>query len=116
MAYTEIGVSHGREILAGKMTVGARFKYIIGHAYADIATFDASLQTFGNGDFRGDSIAINSNEFEVRGGGAAGALLNGDDVEDDIRAAVTGNSGFGLDLGATYEFSRRIKFLLALMI
>lgn len=114
MAYTEIGVSHGREILAGKMTVGARFKYIIGHAYADIATFDASLQTFGNGDFRGDSIAINSNEFEVRGGGAAGALLNGDDVEDDIRAAVTGNSGFGLDLGATYEFSRRIKFFASL--
>ncbi|WP_148230083.1 DUF5723 family protein [Marivirga tractuosa] len=114
MAYTEIGISHGREILAGKMTAGIRLKYMIGHAYADIPTIDGSLQTYGNSEFRGDSISLNVNQFEIRGGGAAGALMNGDDIGDDIRSAVTGNSGFGLDIGATYEFSQKIRFFASL--
>ncbi|MGM0581633.1 MAG: DUF5723 family protein [Bacteroidota bacterium] len=114
MAYTEIGVSHGREILAGKMTAGIRLKYIIGHAYADIPTIDGRLETYGNEDFRGDSLALNTNEFEIRGGGAIGALLNGNDQTEDLRASATGNSGFALDLGATYEFSKKIRFFASL--
>lgn len=111
MAYTEIGVSHGREILAGKMTAGIRLKYIIGHAYADIKSLDAYIKTYGNEDFRGDSIEMNVNQFDIRSAGVAGDLIN---ENEDIRGSVLSNGGFGLDLGATYEFSQKIRFFASL--
>jgi len=114
MGYTEIGLSHGREILGGKMTAGVRIKYLIGHAYADIKSFDANLRTFGNDDFRGDSLRMNVNQFDVRTAGIAGALFNDDFQEEDIVSSVLSNGGFGLDLGATYEFSDKIKFFASL--
>jgi hypothetical protein len=110
MGYTEIGISHGREILGGKMTAGVRLKYLIGHAYADLQSFDASLQTYGDNEFRGDSINMNVNEFDIRTAGIAGAVFNDDFQDEDIRSSVLSNSGFGLDLGATYEFSQKINF------
>ncbi|WKK76361.2 DUF5723 family protein [Marivirga salinae] len=111
MAYTEIGISHGREILAGKMTVGARVKYLIGHAYADVKSLDANLRTYGNDEFRGDSIKMNVNQFDVRTAGVAGDLINGN---EDVRGSALSNGGFGLDLGATYEYSKKIKFFASL--
>ncbi len=111
MAYTEIGVSHGREILGGKMTVGARVKYLIGHAYADVKSFDASINTYGNNEFRGDSIEMNVNQFDVRTAGVAGDLIN---ENEDVRGSALSNGGFGLDLGATYEFSKKIRFFASL--
>jgi hypothetical protein len=114
MGFTEIGLSHGREILSGRMTVGARIKYLVGHAYADLNSFDANLRTYGNDEFRGDSIGINVNEFDIRTGGIAGALINGDDKAEDIRGSLLSNRGFGLDLGATYEFNKKIQFFASL--
>lgn len=111
MAYTEIGISHGREILAGKMTAGIRLKYIVGHAYGDMNSIDASLKTYGNDDFRGDSIEMNVNQFDVRTAGVAGGFIN---ENDDIRGSALSNGGFGLDLGATYEFSKKIRFFASL--
>ena len=111
MAYTEIGISHGREILAGKMTAGIRLKYIIGHAYGDMNSIDASLKTYGNDDFRGDSIEMNVNQFDIRTAGVVGGLIN---ETDDIRGSALSNGGFGLDLGATYEFSKKIRFFASL--
>ncbi|WP_375579952.1 DUF5723 family protein [Marivirga tractuosa] len=112
--YTEIGVSHGREILSGRMTVGVRLKYLMGHAYADIKSFDASLQTYGNDDFRGDSIEMNVNQFDIRTAGIAGALFDDYFQDNDIRTSVLSNRGFGLDLGATYKFSEKISFFASL--
>lgn len=114
IGYTEIGLSHGREILGGKMTAGVRIKYLIGHAYADLNSFDASLRTYGNEEFRGDSIEMNINQFDVRTAGIAGALVNGQDQSEDTRGSLLSNGGFGLDLGATYEFSRKIQFFASL--
>ncbi|WP_340153642.1 DUF5723 family protein [uncultured Marivirga sp.] len=114
MGYTEIGVSHGREILGGKMTAGIRIKYLIGHGYADIKNFDARLRTYGNKDFRGDSLAIDVNQFDIRTAGIAASVSDEDFESDDIRSSVLSNGGFGLDLGATYEFSRKIRFFASL--
>ncbi|WKV13499.1 DUF5723 family protein [Marivirga harenae] len=114
MGYTEIGVSHGREILGGKMTAGIRIKYLIGHGYADIKNFDARLRTYGNKDFRGDSLAIDVNQFDIRTAGIAASVSDEDFESDDIRSSLLSNGGFGLDLGATYEFSRKIRFFASL--
>ncbi|WMN07988.1 DUF5723 family protein [Marivirga arenosa] len=114
IGFTEIGISHGREILAGKMTVGARLKLLLGHAYADINSFDAQLQTYGNEEFRGDSISMNINEFDIRTAGVTGALFNDQSTSEDIRSSALSNRGFGLDLGATYEFNEKINFFASL--
>lgn len=110
MGFTEIGLSHGREILDGKMTAGVRIKYLIGHGYADIKSFDAKLRTYGNNDFRGDSLEIDINQFDIRTAGVAGAVFNEDFKDEDIVSSALSNGGFALDLGATYEFSKKIKF------
>lgn len=110
MGYTEIGVSHGREILGGQMTAGIRVKYLIGHGYADIKNFDARLRTYGNDEFRGDSIEMNVNQFDIRTAGIAGSVFDDDFNSEDIRSSLLSNGGFGLDLGATYEFSKKIRF------
>jgi hypothetical protein len=110
MGYTEIGLSHGREILGGKMTAGIRVKYLIGHGYADIKNFDARLRTYGNEEFRGDSIKMDINQFDIRTAGIAGAVFDDDFKSEDIRSSLLSNGGFGLDLGATYEFSKKIRF------
>ncbi|MBK6265814.1 hypothetical protein JKA74_12290 [Marivirga sp. S37H4] len=108
MAFTEVALSHGREILGDKMTAGIRLKYLMGHAYADMPGMDASIRTYGNNEFRGDSIDFISNGFNIRAGGVAGALAN---EEDDITVGdALNNSGFAIDLGATYKFSRKINF------
>lgn len=114
MGYTEIGLSHGREILAGKMTVGVRVKYLMGHAYADLKSFDATLTTHGNDDFRGDSISMNVKEFDIRTAGAAGLFVKDENQDENLVKSLLSNRGFGLDLGATYEFSRKIKFFASL--
>jgi len=111
LAYTEIGLSHGREILAGKMTAGIRIKYLIGHAYADINSLDANIRTYGNDEFRGDSIEMNVNQFDIRSAGVAGDFIN---ENEDIRGSVLSNGGFGLDLGATYQFTQKIQFFASL--
>ena len=110
MAFTKIGLSHGREILAGKMTVGVRLKYLIGHAYADTKSVDATLQTYGNDEFRGDFIAMNINQFDIRTAGIAASVFDDDFQEEDISNSVLSSRGFGVDLGATYQFTYKIKF------
>jgi hypothetical protein len=103
--FTEIGLSHGRSILNDKMTVGARFKVLIGHAYADISDFNLSLNTYGNAD----SIRLSTEGFTVRAGGIAGLLAQGG-PDDEIASSLLANKGIAFDLGATYQFNRKIKF------
>lgn len=104
-SFTEIGISHGRSILKGKMTVGARFKFLIGHAYADVSNFNLSLRTFGDSD----SIRISTEGFTIRTGGVTG-LLAQEGSDEDLIPSLIANKGFALDLGATYQFSKKIKF------
>ncbi len=104
-SFTEIGLSHGREILRGKMTVGARVKYLVGHAYADISNFNLAFRTFDD-----DSIRLSTAGFDARAGGVAGLLTNENYSEADIIGAATAARGFGLDLGATFQFSEKINF------
>jgi hypothetical protein len=96
------------------MTAGVRVKYLIGHAYADLQSFDANSRTYGNNEFRGDSIEMSVNQFDIRTAGIAGALVKGDFQTEDIRSSTLSNTGFGLDLGATYQFSQKIKFFASL--
>lgn len=101
--FSEIGLSHGREILGGKMTVGARIKYLIGHSYTDISDFNLSLRTFE------DSIRLSTAGFTARTAGIAGYAALDDGNGDEIDAVLNAR-GFGLDLGATYQFSSKIQF------
>jgi len=101
--FSEVGLSHGREILGGKMTVGARIKYLIGHSYADISDFNLSLRTFE------DSIRLSTEGFTARTAGIAGYAANDSNDGDEINAALS-SRGFGVDLGATYQFSTKIQF------
>lgn len=113
MAFTEVALSHGRSMFTEKLTLGVRLKYLIGHAYADMPSFDASIKTFGNDEFRGDSIQFTSNGFNVRAGGMAGAVINDEDNSDDVANAFN-NGGFAVDLGATYQFTEKIQFFASL--
>jgi len=102
--FSEIGLSHGREILKGKMTIGASIKYLIGHSYLDLADFNLALNTFND-----DSIRISTQGLEGRiAGPAALALI--DDVSDrDLNNSIFTGSGLGVDVGATYQFSEKIN-------
>jgi hypothetical protein len=107
-SYTEVALSHGREILSGRMTVGARLKYLIGHGTADLKGVDGYLQSHGT-----DSITIVSNGFDARVGGIY-PLLNDDDF-DVMSVALGKNNGFAIDLGATYQFTHKISFSASLV-
>jgi hypothetical protein len=112
LGFTEVAVSHGREFFGGSFTLGARLKYLMGHAVFNAPTFDAQIITYGSPNFRGDSISLVSNGAEVRAAGAIGAeLLN----ESITSQTVTSNGGFGLDLGATYQFTDRLSFSASLL-
>ncbi len=108
VAFTEVGLSHGRSFLEDKLTIGVRLKYLVGHGIVDLPNVDASIRTFGNNDFRGDSIEFISNGFEVRAGGLAGAAANDDGSADEIKNAFN-NRGFGVDLGATFQLTEKIN-------
>ncbi len=108
VAFTEVGLSHGRSFLEEKLTIGLRLKYLVGHAVVDLPNLDASIRTYGNADFRGDSIEFISNGFEVRAGGMAGAAANDDGSADEIKNAFN-NGGFGVDLGATFQLTEKIN-------
>jgi hypothetical protein len=107
-AFTEVGISHGRAFLDDKLTLGVKIKYLIGHGIVDLPNLDASIRTYGDNDFRGDSIEFRSNGFDVRAGGVFGAVAKDDGSVDDIKNAFN-NGGFGIDLGATFQLTEKIS-------
>lgn len=114
VGFTEVAISHGREFFDGKFTLGARLKYLVGHGVVNAPTLDAQLITYGSPTFRGDSVALINNGSEVRAAGAIGAALL--DSESDLSSeTLTSGRGFGLDLGATYQFSDRLSFSASLL-
>ncbi len=108
IAFTEVGISHGRSFLDEKLTLGARLKYLVGHGIIDLPNLDASIRTYGDNEFRGDSIEFISNGFDVRAGGIFGASVKDDGSAEEIKSAFN-NGGFALDLGATFQLTEKIN-------
>lgn len=98
--YAELALGHSRHINRN-LTVGAKLKVLFGGAY-----LDATVENM--------DIAMNRDKWLVRANAKVNASLKGarfltddeglvDDIE--VESPGLGGLGFGVDLGATYNFS-----------
>ena len=93
-AYNEIGVGITKQFMKDKLAVGVRLKYLNGIAHASIKD-NASL-----------SLAIDPSN-QVWNITAANATIKTSGVNSEEASLFTGNSGFGMDFGATYQLSEK---------
>lgn len=94
---TNFYVGYQHKLMNDKLTLGGRFKYIIGQAHAYIERSNISLQ----GD---DPFSVTaSSDVLVRTSGAANALDGPD--PDYLSLSFSNNRGYGLDLGFNYDIN-----------
>jgi hypothetical protein len=117
--YTEVGLGFSRQ-LNEKLTVGAKLKYLIGQA---------NIHT----DFDDFKLTTNRDKWEISGQGSLnlslpfthipfkeevnGLVMDFDNIDfnddlkssDIINAMLTSNSGWGLDLGVTYQLLPKLQ-------
>ena len=93
-AYNEIGFGITKQFMKDKLAIGVRLKYLNGIAYASIKD-NASL-----------SLAIDptSQVWDIT---AANATIKTSGFSSEEVSLFTGNSGFGMDFGATYQLSEK---------
>ncbi|MFR9648936.1 MAG: DUF5723 family protein [Rikenellaceae bacterium] len=105
-AYAEVAFGHSRKI-TDRLTVGAKFKYLMGFAS-------------GNLNLDNSSISLSNNEWIINSGASGniamkGATINvdGEDVEFDYNTSNIGLAGKGMafDFGATYRLFDEIWVL-----
>lgn len=106
-AYTEFGITHGREILPN-LNVGVRLKYLQGHYDVSLNQLDARFINRGT-----DGLGFETNEFDFNVAGVAD-LIDGNDF-DPMSLAMNRNSGFGIDIGAEYRFLDRFNFFASIV-
>lgn len=99
-AYNEIGFGITKQFMKDKLAVGVRLKYLNGTGHASIKD-NASL-----------SLAIDpTNQFWDTTAANATIKTSGLNSEEEWSAKsfmnITGNSGFGMDFGATYQLSEK---------
>lgn len=101
--YREVGIGFNRKILEeDKLVVGGRFKGVFGMANVNTVRSDIDMQTGSEAEMY--AITASSDIF-VRTAGVD-MLENG-----DINYLLNmDNRGFGLDLGATYQYTSALKF------
>ena len=102
--YTEVGLGYGREfkLLNRKLLIGARFKYLVGLAYAGTGSdASATITTNPDGtldvDISNDGVLRTANLESMRN-------FDINDVE-----SVTSNRGFAFDIGAEYNLTKRLS-------
>ena len=93
-AYNEIGFGITKQFMKDKLAVGVRLKYLNGTGHASIKD-NASL-----------SLAIDptSQVWDIT---AANATIKTSGFSSEEVSLFTGNSGFGMDFGATYQLSEK---------
>ena len=108
-SYMDYGLTFTREIIEDKLTVGIRPRFLVGIADASTTNSEFTLTT----DPETYTLEGTSN-VDVRVGGIGNPLS--DNFEDDLMSNLTGfgNTGFGLDLGGSYQYND--KLLLSLNI
>ncbi|MFP4088912.1 MAG: DUF5723 family protein [Cyclobacteriaceae bacterium] len=108
MHYREYGLGYNRRILEeGKMIVGGRIKLLQGMANVNTVKTDVSLSTAGEQDMYAITA---SSDILVR---TAGSKLS-ENISGDYLLNF-GNTGLGVDLGATYKYSNNWTFSASLI-
>lgn len=102
-AYTEIGVGFTRKFMNDRLAIGVRAKYLNGIAHASTVD-NASL-----------SLAIDpaTSAWTVS---ASNATVNTSQITTDDNedfSFFSGNTGFGFDFGATYDFTEKLTVEIA---
>ena len=92
--YHEIGLGITQQFLKNKLAIGLRFKYLNGIAHASLKN-NASIS------LEIDEATQNWNIM------AANASLRTSGLSNEDTSYFTGNNGFGMDLGATYQVSEK---------
>ncbi len=111
MAYVELALGYNREITE-KLTVGARLKYIMGAA--TVRTDRSNIEVITSAD---GSVTIN-NDILIQSSAPIKTVIDENGYVDKIEfddnldpSDIIGkNSGFGIDLGATYELNEKFTF------
>ena len=100
--YTDISVGYSRELIDKKLTVGGKFKYLMGHENIYTKTSDISLTTgTQNFDLTGKAnIAIYSSGIDTN-------ASSQDNFNVTRYLFNTQNSGFGFDFGANYQINKK---------
>jgi hypothetical protein len=101
--YREYGLGYSRKILEDeKLILGGRFKLLQGMANVNSQSTNVSLQTAGEEDMY--AITATSDILMRTAGSNLAENINGDYLVN------FGNTGMGVDLGATYEYSSNWTF------
>ena len=99
--YADIAIGHSHKI-NNNLTIGARLKLLVGLAYAEIAMDKMEL-------------SVSDKQWQINAKGSAVANVIGSEFTYDENGIISGigsfvpelsNLGFGVDLGATYDFSK----------
>ena len=99
--YHESGLGITQQFLNKKLSIGLRLKYLNGIAHTSLKN-NASLSL---------NIDDTNQNWNIT---ATNATLRTSGVTNDEKSYFTGNNGFGIDLGATYQLSE--KWVVALSI
>lgn len=99
LTWTEVAFGHARRI-NDNLTVGVKLKYLIGMANASVEFDQMSFSS------SAEELMLNVNA--VGNAALMGVQLDGlaSDIFDDIDFGGNMNTGFGIDLGATYEMDK----------
>ncbi|MGB2273243.1 MAG: DUF5723 family protein [Flavicella sp.] len=106
MAYTEIGVGYTHKFMEDKLAVGVRLKYLNGIANASTEKDATGSLTINPLDY---SWTINTQNAIVNTSMIANSA---DNFEDG--SFFTDNTGFGIDIGATYKIDEKFTVELAI--
>ncbi len=114
IAYTELALGYNRKI-TDKLTAGVRLKYIKGalavkteHAHIDMTTTE-------------DGVVTVNNDISIVSSAPIYTILDENNQVDDIEfeeeldfgSFVNKNTGFGIDLGATYQLTDKVMLAAA---
>ena len=92
--YHEIGLGITQQFLKDKLAIGLRLKYLNGIAHASLKN-NASLSLV---------IDDTNQNWNIT---AENASLRTSGISNEEKSFFTGNSGFGIDIGATYQVSEK---------
>ncbi len=98
-----LGVSHP---ITEKITVGARFKYLIGVANAESEKFNVGIETLDDGTMIMQSDAAFRTSYPLHVTTDADGYIDDISTDDDAEATdilLGDNRGFGFDLGVTWN-------------
>ena len=102
-SYMDYGLTFTREVIEDKLTVGIRPRFIVGIADASTTNSEFTLTT--------DPVSFalqGTSAVDIRVGGIGNPLA--DNFGDDLMSNLTGfgNTGFGVDLGGSYQYNDKL--------